>query len=233
MDSFIPTSTEKIINELQERVRPLQSMTIRGRPATRQGIALSSDCELAVATEDSIHVFFPEFPDPEDPESEDYSGSDDDQARDDQDDQSSKPQEDDDELLVLPDGTTVKITRLTRTHKRPRKPRSVKFFRRPHDDPNAPMIEWKEASQLINTEETAAQYGETRLRIPMLLPDPRVNSRLFRTMKMGFPLSHLGEWKGAEGDEEDDQDDNENGQDFDPTGVSSLDHVNFLSNTDM
>ena len=39
-------------------------MALEGRPLTSHGIAWSCDAELAVATEDSIHIFLPEYPRP-------------------------------------------------------------------------------------------------------------------------------------------------------------------------
>lgn len=187
-ETFIPSGVERAINDLQEKIPPLESMTIKGRPAAKKAITLSCDCELAVVHEDSIHVYLPQYPE---------AGESDDELTDDDEEEKAGAGgggEDDDEV-VLPDGTTVKVSKEQRKKKNDKRRKKV-FFRRPYEDPDAPMIEWKEAHELDNRDKKKTQYGTAHLRFPVTLPDPRINYPLFRVMKMQYPLWHLGEWEG-------------------------------------
>ncbi|TEA19464.1 hypothetical protein C8034_v009694 [Colletotrichum sidae] len=53
----------------ESKIPPLKSINLKSRPLTRRALAFSCDAELAVAADDSVHVFLPEFPSPEDPAS--------------------------------------------------------------------------------------------------------------------------------------------------------------------
>lgn len=63
----IPTKTE-IYSSLtttpqKTKFLPLREINLHSRPLAKRGIGLSCDGELAVAADDSVHVFVPEFPD--------------------------------------------------------------------------------------------------------------------------------------------------------------------------
>ncbi|KAF6823061.1 hypothetical protein CPLU01_11624 [Colletotrichum plurivorum] len=47
------------------KIPPLKTLTLKSRPLTNHALAFSCDAELAVAADDSVHVFLPEFPNPE------------------------------------------------------------------------------------------------------------------------------------------------------------------------
>lgn len=196
MASFVPSTVERAINDLQEKILPLKPFTIKGRPANRHAIAFSSDCELAIASEDSLHIYFPEFPNEEDSDDE-LTEEEEEEERANDAAESGKGNEDgrkdDDEQIVLPDGSTFKLSLEQR--KAPRIRKHV-FFRRPHDDPHTPMLELKEAHELDKRDDGKAQYREYSLRFPVLLPDPRINIPLFRAAKAQYPLWHLKEWRG-------------------------------------
>ncbi|KAF4846454.1 hypothetical protein CGCSCA4_v006059 [Colletotrichum siamense] len=49
------------------QIPPLKTLTLKSRPLATHAIAFSCDAELAVAADDSVHVFLPEYPTPEDP----------------------------------------------------------------------------------------------------------------------------------------------------------------------
>ncbi|GKT45780.1 uncharacterized protein ColSpa_05961 [Colletotrichum spaethianum] len=51
------------------QIPPLKTLTLKSRPLTSHALTFSCDAELAVAADDSIHVFLPEFPTPEEPTS--------------------------------------------------------------------------------------------------------------------------------------------------------------------
>ncbi|KZL65927.1 GPI-anchor transamidase precursor [Colletotrichum tofieldiae] len=51
------------------QIPPLKTLTLKSRPLTSHALTFSCDAELAVAADDSIHVFLPEFPTPEGPTS--------------------------------------------------------------------------------------------------------------------------------------------------------------------
>ena len=46
------------------QIRPLKSLSLRSRPLTSHAIAWSCDGELAVATDDTVYIFLPEYPSP-------------------------------------------------------------------------------------------------------------------------------------------------------------------------
>ncbi|KAK0721979.1 peptidase C13 family-domain-containing protein [Lasiosphaeria miniovina] len=50
-------------NVPKQKYLPLREITLSSRPLVKRGIAFSCDGELAVAADDSVHVFVPEFPD--------------------------------------------------------------------------------------------------------------------------------------------------------------------------
>lgn len=54
------------LNQIMDRskARPLQPLGLRARPIATRAISWSCDAELAVATDDTIHVFLPEYPRP-------------------------------------------------------------------------------------------------------------------------------------------------------------------------
>lgn len=47
---------------IQYQIRPLKTLTIKSRPLTSHALAWSCDAELAVATDDTIYIFLPEYP---------------------------------------------------------------------------------------------------------------------------------------------------------------------------
>lgn len=47
-----------------QQARPLQPLGLRGRPIATRAISWSCDAELAIATDDTIHIFLPEYPRP-------------------------------------------------------------------------------------------------------------------------------------------------------------------------
>nr|XP_036581278.1 uncharacterized protein CTRU02_08793 [Colletotrichum truncatum]KAF6789546.1 hypothetical protein CTRU02_08793 [Colletotrichum truncatum] len=49
------------------KIPPLKTLTLKSRPLTSHALAFSCDAELAVAADDSVHVFLPEFPSAEEP----------------------------------------------------------------------------------------------------------------------------------------------------------------------
>ncbi|KAK1594200.1 uncharacterized protein LY79DRAFT_604862 [Colletotrichum navitas] len=51
------------------QIPPLKTLTLKSRPLASHALAFSCDAELAVAADDSVHVFLPEFPTPEEPSS--------------------------------------------------------------------------------------------------------------------------------------------------------------------
>ncbi|OHW94764.1 GPI-anchor transamidase precursor [Colletotrichum incanum] len=53
----------------KSKIPPLKTLTLKSRPLTSHALTFSCDAELAVAADDSIHVFLPEFPTPEEPTS--------------------------------------------------------------------------------------------------------------------------------------------------------------------
>ncbi|TQN65699.1 hypothetical protein CSHISOI_09716 [Colletotrichum shisoi] len=55
--------------DLPFQIPPLKTLTLNSRPLTSHALAFSCDAELAVAADDSVHVFLPEFPTPEEPTS--------------------------------------------------------------------------------------------------------------------------------------------------------------------
>ncbi|KAK1544086.1 hypothetical protein CPAR01_04719 [Colletotrichum paranaense] len=50
-----------------DQIPPLKTLTLKSRPLASHALTFSCDAELAVAADDSIHVFLPEFPTPEEP----------------------------------------------------------------------------------------------------------------------------------------------------------------------
>ncbi|KAK4103406.1 hypothetical protein N658DRAFT_493890 [Parathielavia hyrcaniae] len=50
-------------NPSKQKFLPLREVTINSRPLVRRAIQFSSDGEIVVAADDSVHVFVPEFPD--------------------------------------------------------------------------------------------------------------------------------------------------------------------------
>ena len=46
------------------QIRPLKSLPLRSRPLTSHAVAWSCDGELAVATDDTVYIFLPEYPSP-------------------------------------------------------------------------------------------------------------------------------------------------------------------------
>ena len=46
----------------RSQIPRLKSLTVRARPLTCHALSWSSDAELAVATDEAVHVFIPEFP---------------------------------------------------------------------------------------------------------------------------------------------------------------------------
>jgi hypothetical protein len=46
------------------QIRPLKSLPLKSRPLTTHAVAWSPDAELAVATDDTVHIFLPEYPSP-------------------------------------------------------------------------------------------------------------------------------------------------------------------------
>ncbi|KAF4126835.1 hypothetical protein GMORB2_0572 [Geosmithia morbida] len=48
----------------RSQIRPLKTLSLRSRPLTCHSTSWSCDGELAVATDDTIHIFFPEYPRP-------------------------------------------------------------------------------------------------------------------------------------------------------------------------
>ncbi|KAH8911556.1 hypothetical protein BR93DRAFT_348852 [Coniochaeta sp. PMI_546] len=51
-------------SRLERKIPPLREIPLNTRPLTKRAIAWSCDGELAVAADDSVHVFVPLFPDP-------------------------------------------------------------------------------------------------------------------------------------------------------------------------
>ncbi|KAK1998966.1 hypothetical protein LX36DRAFT_656031 [Colletotrichum falcatum] len=51
------------------QIPPLKTLTLKSRPLASHALAFSCDAELAVAADDSVHIFLPEFPTPEEPSS--------------------------------------------------------------------------------------------------------------------------------------------------------------------
>ncbi|KAK2018067.1 hypothetical protein LZ32DRAFT_613972 [Colletotrichum eremochloae] len=51
------------------QIPPLKTLTLKSRPLTSHALTFSGDAELAVAADDSVHVFLPEFPTLEEPSS--------------------------------------------------------------------------------------------------------------------------------------------------------------------
>ncbi|KAJ2906372.1 uncharacterized protein MKZ38_002088 [Zalerion maritima] len=194
--TFIPTAAERAINELQERILPLESITIRGRPLTQHAVAFSCDCELAVAVEDAIQLYFPQYPPLDEESDEELSDGDEQEEEGEEEQGQKKPPQEADEEIILPNGKKVNMSQAEQKRRKRMKPRKQFFFKRPHEDPDAPMIEWKEAHELDNQETTNTQFRRNPLLFPVLLADPSVNYPLFTTMKAKYPLWHLREWEG-------------------------------------
>ncbi|KAK1988440.1 hypothetical protein LZ30DRAFT_578098 [Colletotrichum cereale] len=60
---------EPLTRILGFQIPPLKTLTLKSRPLASHALAFSCDAELAVAADDSVHVFLPEFPTPEEPSS--------------------------------------------------------------------------------------------------------------------------------------------------------------------
>uniref|UniRef100_A0A8H7TW19 Transcription factor IIIC 90kDa subunit N-terminal domain-containing protein n=1 Tax=Bionectria ochroleuca TaxID=29856 RepID=A0A8H7TW19_BIOOC len=46
----------------QSQIRPLKTLNLKSRPLTNRALAWSCDGELAVATDEIIYIFLPEYP---------------------------------------------------------------------------------------------------------------------------------------------------------------------------
>ncbi|OHE92860.1 hypothetical protein CORC01_11866 [Colletotrichum orchidophilum] len=62
-----PSHEEPLTHVSGNQIPPLKTLTLKSRPLASHALTFSCDAELAVAADDSIHVFLPEFPTPEEP----------------------------------------------------------------------------------------------------------------------------------------------------------------------
>ncbi|GJC78155.1 hypothetical protein ColLi_00993 [Colletotrichum liriopes] len=69
LDPDFSTYDEPLTHVSGFQIPPLKTLTLKSRPLTSHALTFSCDAELAVAADDSIHVFLPEFPTPEGPTS--------------------------------------------------------------------------------------------------------------------------------------------------------------------